>query len=307
VTRQQGPTDELKPYISGERWREYYAPTYDRIVFALWVAALVIVVWRIVGRKLWRRDRPLGDEMLTCVGAWGVMTSFVLFLFYARLSNVATRYATDLYLGFAATQLCVGLAIVEAVRKRAPEWTSSAQLAIAGCVALYLAAWQPWAQHMSQPVDQKAIVASIAALDSHDGHQPIPPDHFKCNEPRGPSPTHTHLEDWRADCTFSSGMVFALPHAQCLAFTLDPNGPTWTPADEKALQGFRANENSDRMVPCGPASVEGETRKLTVCEPRPPRFTLDGMNLYSLASLDENLIPMDRLKPRRIDPAPVCR
>jgi hypothetical protein len=34
---------------------------------------------------------------------------------------------------------------------------------------------------------------------------------------------------------------------------------------------------------------------------------IDGMNLYSLASLDENLIPMDRLKLSRIDPAPVSR
>jgi hypothetical protein len=307
VTSQQGPTAELQPYITGERWREYYAPTYDRVILAAWFAALGIVLWRVVSRRLWRRDRPLNDDLLTFVGAWGLLPSLVLFVFYSHVGNMVTRYASDLYPGFAATSLCAGMAVVDAIRKRAPAWTSSAQIAIAGFIALYLAAWPPWAQHMSQPVDRKAIVASIAALDARAAHQPPVPDRFKCNEPRGPSPMHTHLEDWHSDCTFSSGMVFAMPRARCIEFTLNPNGPTWTAADELALQAFRANADSDQMVPCGPASVEGQTRKLTVCEPRPPHFLVDGMRLYSLGVLDDKLVPIDRLKLTRIDPAPVCR
>src|SRR5262249_11513608 len=40
------PPPPMTKYTVGERWREYYAPTFDRVILAVWVAALVIVVWR---------------------------------------------------------------------------------------------------------------------------------------------------------------------------------------------------------------------------------------------------------------------
>ena len=38
---------------------EYYAPTFDKVVLAIWVGALVIVCFRVVRGRLWRRDRDL--------------------------------------------------------------------------------------------------------------------------------------------------------------------------------------------------------------------------------------------------------
>jgi hypothetical protein len=84
------------PYVVGERWREYYAPTFDRVVFALWLTALVVVCWRIFRGRLWRRDCSLRGEVSTLVGAWALPPSIVLFVFYARIGNMVTRYATSM-------------------------------------------------------------------------------------------------------------------------------------------------------------------------------------------------------------------
>lgn len=43
-----------------------------------------------------------------------------------------------------------------------------------------------------------------------------------------------------------------------------------------------------------------------MCDPGPPPYLLDGMRLYSLATLDARLDPIDRLKLQRIDAEPAC-
>jgi hypothetical protein len=43
-----------------------------------------------------------------------------------------------------------------------------------------------------------------------------------------------------------------------------------------------------------------------MCEPHAPPYLLDGMRLYSVASLDAKLTPIDRLKLTQIDAAPSC-
>jgi hypothetical protein len=43
-----------------------------------------------------------------------------------------------------------------------------------------------------------------------------------------------------------------------------------------------------------------------MCDPHPPRYVLDGMRVNAIATLDENLNPVDRLRLMRIEPAPAC-
>ena len=117
-----------------------------------------------------------------------------------------------------------------------------------------------------------------------------------------------HLADWNADCTIESGTAFAFPLTPCVTFTFAPAGQNgWSPADDGSLAGFCAHADFDALVACGKPNGAGETRSLTMCEPHPPRFVLDGMRLYVIASLDSNLSgPWDGLKLMRIDAAPAC-
>jgi hypothetical protein len=124
----------LQPYVFGRRFREYYSPTYDLIVFAIWMTALALVCVRVVRRRLWLRDRELGSDVVTVVGLWAVPPSITLSLFYVSIGNIVTRYLVDLYPAFAASALCVGMAIVQAVRVRVPRAVGSVHLAIAGGV-----------------------------------------------------------------------------------------------------------------------------------------------------------------------------
>ncbi len=300
------PPPAVQPYVVGERWREYYAPTFDLVILAVWGRPVGVVGIRVVRGRLWRSDRSLRGEAMVVCGVWGVPSFVILFVFYSGLSQTVTRYATDMYPAMAAAALCVGMAIVDAVRKRAPRAVGSAHLALAGAFALYLPTWNGWATHLSHPVDRKSLVSTIAAIDARNSTMPPAPTHFKCNEPRGTPPVHNHLEDWRGDCTFSSGMVFAMRHSPCVSFTFRPAGAIWTGADEESLTAFRANGDTDPLRRCGPASADGESRKLTMCDPRRPDYLLDGMRLYAVASLDDQLNPLDRLKLMRIDPTPSC-
>jgi len=269
--------------------------------------ALAVVCWRVASRRLWRADGDLAGELMTVVGAWGLPPAIALFVFYSRIGNMVSRYATDLYPAFAACALCVGLTVVDAVRRRSPALAEPAQLAIAGAVALYIAGWRGSVEHMSAPAERKAIVARLAEVDARSAEMPTHvPDHFKCNEPRGTPPVHTHLSDWQGDCFFHSGMAFAMPHDRCVSFTFHAAGATWGAAEAESLAGFRATGDFDSLVRCGPPAIDGETRRLTLCDPHPPAFLLDGMRLYSIASLDANLSPIDRLKLMRIDGAPSC-
>ncbi len=301
------PPLELKPYVvGGDRFREYYAPTYDKVVFALWFLALGIVCWRIVRRRLWRGDRDLKDELITILGAWALPPSIVLFFFYAHTANLATRYATDFCPAFPVACVCVGAAVVEAVRNRDPAMASSARLAIACLVALYISGWRGWVTHQSHAIDRKALLAEVASIDARKNIMPTVPSHFTCDGPRGPQIVHNHLEDWYADCSYRSSVVFAIPYTPCVAFTLNTSGGPWTSADQETLDGFRATADFDNLVSCGPPQVEGDSRRITMCEPHKPAFLLDGLRLYAMATLDPKLNAIDRLKLMQIDAVRAC-
>ncbi|HEY4013162.1 MAG TPA: hypothetical protein VGM06_07475 [Polyangiaceae bacterium] len=297
----------IYPYAYGERWREYYAPTFDRLILAIWALAFVIVCVNVVrGLIRLRAGDAAPPRLATLVGAWAVPTVLVLFFFYARHGAWVTRYATDFYPGFAAGCVCVGMSIVDAVRKRSVALAPSARLAMAGCVALYLPLWTGWATHLSQPADKKTFLSRIDAIDARAKEVPPFPTHFKCGEPRGPQPVHTHLEGWNQDCTVESGTVFAMIHSPCVEFTFRPHGAAWTPDDGESLAGFRAYGDLYPMVSCGAPKEDGLSRKVTMCDRRPPRYLLDGMQLYAIAQLDDKLQPIDRLKLMSIDPLASC-
>jgi hypothetical protein len=300
------PVEAVRPYAVGERYREYYAPTFDRTILVLSVVALLLVVVRIARARLWRRDRPLEDEVAVLVGAWSLPPALALFVFYAKLGNIVTRYASDMVPAFAGACLSVGMFLVAGIRRRRPAAVPSVHLAIAGAVALYMAGWRGWATHLSHPSDAATVAAQVVSLDQGSVFVPGVPDRFKYNEPRGPVPVRTHLQEWGSDGSFVSGMIFAMKHNSCVTFTFRPLGATWTADDEASLEGFRATADSDRMVRCGAPRVDGDKRVVTLCDPRCPPYLLDGMRLYGVACLDEKLNPIDRLRMLQIDPAPEC-
>jgi hypothetical protein len=301
------PPPNVVPYVLGERWREYYSPGYDRIVFAGLVVAVAIVAWRFFSRRLWRRDIDLDAERATVVGLWALPPIIGLFVFYAKAGNLVTRYLVDMYPAIAAALLCVGMALVDWFRKRAPALAPSMQLALAGGVALYNADLTGWPVGLSHPVDRKAFLDKVSQIDSLAVPTPAVPRHFKCNEPRGPKPVHMHLDYWRADCGFPSGMVFAMPHAYCVSFTFKPGSGTWGPGEQQSLAALEVNADFDHLKSCGAPVVEGDARVVTMCDPKPPAFLLDGMRLYSIATLDEGLNPIDRLKLMQIDASTSCK
>ena len=265
------PGSSIKPYLVPlERWREFYSPTYDRMVLAAWILCAALVVGRCVRRKLWRKDAAL--DATTVAGAWALGASLVLFAFYSRVPNLVTRYAVDLYPAFAACGLCVGRAVVEAVELRAPSSAGSARLAIGAALALYVGGSSTgWPEHMASPVDAKSVEATIAAIDAHATEKvPTVPDHIPCEGSRGPSPIHTHLEDWRGDCTFASGLNFAFPQTPCISFTFRSARGAWGSPEDESLEGLRATADFDTPVSCGRPAVEGEIRRVTLCEPHPP-------------------------------------
>jgi hypothetical protein len=298
----------VAPYAVGERWREYYSPTYDPWILAAWIAMVAVVSWRIVRGRAWSRDSDIGEQVPTIVGVWALPPSIVLFVFYAKIGNLATRYLVDLYPAFAAALLCVGMAFVDGVRKRAPGQVATAQLAITAIAGLYLSGGRGWAFQLSRPSTRGVVEAKLAELDARSAEQPAPASHLRCGETRGPEFIYGHLAGWLGDCSFPSGMVFAMPRSPCMTFTFRAHrGSAWGPADDESLNGFRAHADFDALVSCGAPKVEGDTRSLEMCEPRPPRFLLDGLRLYSIASLDAQLRPIDRLKLMRIDPSPACQ
>jgi hypothetical protein len=302
-----GVPRSVAPYAVGERWREYYSPTYDLWVLAAWVAAVAIALWRVVRDRGWRRDVDLGAQVPTIVALWAVPPAIVLFVFYAKVGNLVTRYLVDFYPAFAAALLCVGMTVVDGVRKRAPGQVPAAQLAIAAVAALYLAGGRGWAFQLTRPNTGAHMIEHIADLDAHSEMQPAPASHLRCGETRGPEFVYGHLAGWLEDCSVPSGMVFAMPRSPCLTFTFRPHrGAAWTPADEASLAGFRAQGDFDALVSCGAPKAEGDARSVEVCEPRPPRFLLDGLRLYSIATLDAHRRPIDRLKLVRIDASPAC-
>jgi hypothetical protein len=290
------PPPSVRPFIVGGRWREYYAPTFGRVVFFVWVAAIVIVGWRLYRNRPWRESRRVADEVPTIVGLWGLVPSVVLFVFYARIDNMVTRYATDMYPAFVAAFVCVGMTIIETVRAHAPRYVVGAQVALAGLFVFYASSRGEWATHLSTPIDESTIIAKMAALDARS----VPPTDvqnvLRCGEPGSP-PVYSHLDGWGPDCTFPSGMVFALPHTPCVSFTFAPHSApedmAWSDADNEALKGLRVTGDFDSLVACGESPIDRGVQRITMCEPRTPTFLLDGLRLYSVASLTPELMSMD--------------
>jgi hypothetical protein len=291
------PPPSVLPFIVGARWREYYAPTFGRLAFFVWVAAIVIVGWRLYRDRPWRESRRVVDEVPTIVGVWGLVPSLVLFVFYARLDNMVTRYAADMYPAFAAAFLCVGMTIIAAVRAQAPRYVAAAQVALAGIFVLYASSRGQWAKHLSTPIDSSAVEAKMAALDVRSVAPTDVHDVLVCDEPRGAPPVYSHLDGWGQDCTFPSGMVFAMPHTPCVTFTFAPHSApqdmAWSALDDQALNGFRATGDFDSLFACAAPPVDRGVQRITMCEPRSPAFLLDGLRLYSVASLTPDLMSMD--------------
>jgi hypothetical protein len=297
----------IAPYALGERWREYYSPTFDLWVLAAWIATFGVVAWRLVQGAAWRGDHDAAKERATIVGLWALPPSIVLFAFYAKLGNLATRYCVDFYPAYAACFLCVGIAVVDAVRRRAPARVPAAQLAIAVLGAFYLPVPHGWAFRLSPHAStRKQIEERLARIDGAETPPPTLQSHLACDQPHRPGVAYGDLAGWRGDGAFPSGMVFTMPPSPCIAFTFGPGGSAWTPPDEESLTGFRASADFDVLRRCRAATTDGATRTITMCEPHAPRFLLDGMRLYSVASLDASLDPIDRLKLLRIDAASTC-
>jgi hypothetical protein len=298
----------VAPYAVGERWREYYSPAYDLWVFVAWVSTVAAVAWRIVRKRLWRRDRDLGGEVATVLGVWALPPSLALFVFYAKAANLVTRYLVDFYPAFAAVMVCVAMVVVDIVRERAPRAVALAHVAIAGVAVLYLSGRDGWPQHLSRPVTAAALEGRLAMIEAESAQQPIPSGHVQSTDPRGSDPVFGHLGQWRYDGLFESGMLFAFPRSPCIAFALHPaanNG--WGQQENEALAGLRVDADFDALRSCGAPTDEGESRRVTFCEPTSPPFVLDGMRLYVVASLDDKRRPIDRLRITRIDAAPACR
>ena len=224
------PPPSLQPHVQAERWREYYCPTYDLLVLAIWLAAVAVVCAKLfaLGRQRGGAARRGGDRALL-VGAWALPPSIVLFAFYARLGCIVTRYLADMYPAMAAACLCVGIAVVDWARRRAPARAPPAQLAIAACAGLYIAGWRGWVEHVTHPVDAKTLAARIDAVAARAADMPQVAGEFECHDARDKQPVYTHLAEWQADCTFRSGMVFAMRHQACVAFTFGPGPGTLPP------------------------------------------------------------------------------
>jgi hypothetical protein len=140
----------VAPYAVGERWREYYSPTYDLWVFVAWVSIVAAVARRVVRRRLWRRDRDLRGEVATVLGLWALPPSLALFVFYAKAANLVTRYLVDFYPAYAAAMVCVAMVVVDIVRERAPRAVALAHAAIAGVAVLSLSETARQANPMSR-------------------------------------------------------------------------------------------------------------------------------------------------------------
>ncbi len=304
-----GVPAEMAPFVvPAERWREYSSPTYDLFVFAGWMLAFAAVAWRVARKRLWRADRDLRGEVATIVGLWALPPSLVLFVFYAKISNFATRYAVDLYPALVGALVCVGMVAVDLVRERAPRRAGAAQAAAAVVACLYMGLAPGWPQARERPVDGATVEARLAGIEAKIGHQPVPAPHLEAGAPRGAEPVYGQLSGWGADGAVGSGMEFAFPESPCVTFTFAARGKgAWGAAEDEALAGFRVDADFDAMARCGAPRVMSDQRAVTMCEPRPPRFVLDGMRLYAVAWLDARQRPIDRLRLLAIDGAPSCQ
>jgi hypothetical protein len=300
--------ETVRPYLFEERWREYYSPTYDLWTLAVWACAAVVLVWDVSQRKLWRRDRDIAGERPALLAAWALPPTLALFVFYTRTGNIVTRYAVDFYPAFAAAALCVGSTFVAEMRRHRPRWVDATRLALAVLAALWLSKWRGWPTQLSKPADRNTILATMERLDQQ-ARMPAPvvPDVIRNGDPRiSPPPVHSHLLAWSSQGFFLSGVAFALPYSPCVTFTFAGATFTWQAGDQESLDGLRATADFDSLRSCGVEVDPEGTRQVTMCEPHPPAFVLDGMRLYSIATLDPDLHPHDRLRLLQIQATPSC-
>lgn len=298
------PASVLK-YLNAERWREYYTPTFDLLVFVVAVVCTLLVVSRVLRARLWRSARTLEADTPTLIGLWGIVPVVVLFVFYARIGNSVTRYAVDMVPGFVAMAICVGMTVVGAARSLSPVSGIAVQVAVTVLAVWYTATQgRGWTEHLSYPVDRTTIVDRVAAIDKASVYADGIPTHFQAAGIRGPQLFESEFREWDADGSFPSGMVFAMPRSRCVALSFYPPAGQfeWTDAD---LSGVRATADSDALVRCGPPLAQGLARVVTLCEPHAPAYLLDGLRLYSVAALDEDLEP-EPLRLTRIDAVPRC-
>ena len=87
----------------------------------------------------------------------------------------------------------------------------------------------------------------------------------------------------------------------------DIEGDTPVADDDEALDELRLNGDFDRYKRCGPPSVVGTGRSVTMCETRQPPFLLDGLRLYTIGTLGKDLTPNDRLKLLEVETSSSCK
>jgi hypothetical protein len=296
------PPPAVLPYAVGDRWREYYTPTFDLSILTVTVVAMVYAIARVVGGKLWQRDRALDDEAPALLAVWGLGPLVALFVFYTRIGNFCTRYAVDMVPALSAAYLCAGSAAIGAARAHTVRTALVTQALIA--VALVKQAptlWRGWPEHLSSPVDRATLVDRIALIDAASVVAPDVPSHYEAAEYRTAGPIRSQLQEWRRDGVFGPGMAFAIPWTPCLAFTFLPNRQAFG----EEVKGVRVTADADSMVSCGSPVASGRALTVTMCEPQSPRHLLDGLRLYSVAVLNDDLTPR---WPRliRIDAVPAC-
>jgi hypothetical protein len=205
----------------------------------------------------------------------------------------------------AAAFLCVGIAAIGAARSHAQRTALVAQPLIAVALVIYSATqWRGWPEHLSDPIDRATLVERIAELDAASVVTPHVPSHYEPSEYREHGPIRSQLQEWRGDGLFAPGMAFAMPWTPCVAFTFLPAPPPYE-QDGDPTKGFRVTADADSMLRCGNVRASGSARTVTMCEPHPPRHLLDGLRLYSVAVLNDDLTPR---WPRliRIDAVPAC-
>ena len=87
------------------------------------------------------------------------------------------------------------------------------------------------------PVDRKTVMERVTAIEERAAETPVVPNHFQCKVVRG-RPMHTQFDGWKDDCSFSSGMVWEMPHHPCVTFTFLPEADAWQPPDLESLAAF---------------------------------------------------------------------
>lgn len=180
------------------RWREIGLPTYDPTYLVLllpgWSAALALAARRDRHRNRLRASRPADHpwairQVITGLGVYSGIATFLLTAFYLRNCVIATRYMLDFMPAFAAGMMA-GWLVLGLACDRVP--SASMRVTLLGTAGIALVAWLAWqsrAMHQiyGEPRPQTRAEA-IASLQKHLATQPValPPNGRYTNpeEPR---------------------------------------------------------------------------------------------------------------------------